>query len=59
MTENSEALLADIHSGEYNYAREINAQKVKVDFGKNIGIHLNPIRGEQTGTASAMANGRE
>ena len=48
LTEDTQKLLDNFHSGNINSSRIISDSKVKVDFGTNIGSHINPTTGTST-----------
>ena len=51
LTEDAQKLLDNFHSGNINSSRIISDSKVKVDFGTNIGSHINPTTGTSTSTS--------
>lgn len=53
MTEDAQKLLDDVHSGNVNDIQKAG-DKLRVDFGKTIGKHVDPVTGEEIETTIGL-----
>ena len=56
LTENAEGLFSDLKEGNVVSAQVINDNKNRVDFGREIGVYVNPETGEKVSTTVGIVH---